>query len=345
MTTAGVVSEYPVPTAGSNPAGITAGPDGNVWFAEQAASKLGKLTTGGSFTEYTVPTAGSSPQRITTGPDGNLWFTEGGGWCIGCSQPNPGTSGIGKVGKVTTSGSFTEYNIPTSSGDPEMIVAAPAGDSSLWFVEENLSKVAKVSTAGVFTEYAVPTSPTFFGGLTTGPDGNVWFTESLASKVASIAPSSGAVTEYATPTAAAHPQRIAVGADNNLWFTEHDANKIGQLIYGGPIGGTVTPQENSAGSNPAEICVLCSQGQQAKPVDTATGAFWHSFTDFAIPGRGMALSFSRTYSSVFAGTNSPFGYGWSFSYSMSLTQNPSPTSVTIQQENGSLVTFTPSGSA
>jgi streptogramin lyase len=34
---AGVITEYPVPTAGSNLNGITAGQDGTLWFAEAAA--------------------------------------------------------------------------------------------------------------------------------------------------------------------------------------------------------------------------------------------------------------------------------------------------------------------
>ena len=34
ITTAGVITEFPIPTAGSGPAGIAAGPDGNLWFTE-----------------------------------------------------------------------------------------------------------------------------------------------------------------------------------------------------------------------------------------------------------------------------------------------------------------------
>jgi hypothetical protein len=34
ITTAGAVSEYPVPTTGSSPGLITAGPDGALWFTE-----------------------------------------------------------------------------------------------------------------------------------------------------------------------------------------------------------------------------------------------------------------------------------------------------------------------
>ena len=34
ITTAGAFTEYPIPTASSNPEGITAGPDGALWFTE-----------------------------------------------------------------------------------------------------------------------------------------------------------------------------------------------------------------------------------------------------------------------------------------------------------------------
>ena len=35
------ISEFPIPTAKSSPSGITAGPDGNLWFTEQAATRSG----------------------------------------------------------------------------------------------------------------------------------------------------------------------------------------------------------------------------------------------------------------------------------------------------------------
>jgi streptogramin lyase len=78
-----VITEYPVPCSCSSPRGITSGPDGNLWFTEDAGNKIGKVTTSGTFTEYTVPTSGSSPVGITSGPDSNLWFTEINGNNIG----------------------------------------------------------------------------------------------------------------------------------------------------------------------------------------------------------------------------------------------------------------------
>jgi streptogramin lyase len=60
--------QYSVPTAGSGPLGIAAGPDGALWFTEQSGNRIGRITTGGVFTEF--PTSSSSPLGIAAGPDG-----------------------------------------------------------------------------------------------------------------------------------------------------------------------------------------------------------------------------------------------------------------------------------
>src|SRR5437588_106152 len=94
LALSGKIREFAVPTANSFLRGITAGPDGNLWFTELAADKIGRITTAGVVTEFAVPTAGSAPGSITAGPDGALWFTE--------FQGN-------KIGRITTAGVVTEF--------------------------------------------------------------------------------------------------------------------------------------------------------------------------------------------------------------------------------------------
>jgi sugar lactone lactonase YvrE len=83
----GTITEFPIPitssSPGSNPSGITAGPDGNLWFTESAVNKIGRISPRGTITEFPVPTTGSGPDGITAGPNGNLWFTEYDGNKIG----------------------------------------------------------------------------------------------------------------------------------------------------------------------------------------------------------------------------------------------------------------------
>jgi streptogramin lyase len=86
ITTAGVITEFPIPTGGSTlctspfvgscPTGITAGLDGNLWFVEEGANQVAKITTAGVITEYPIPLANSVPFDIAAGADGNLWFTQ-----------------------------------------------------------------------------------------------------------------------------------------------------------------------------------------------------------------------------------------------------------------------------
>jgi streptogramin lyase len=94
------------------------------------------------------------------------------------------------------------------------------------------------------TEYPVPTTDGFPMGTALGPDGNVWFTEFSADKIAKITPS-GTFTEYPIPTANSQPQGIAAGSDGNLWFTETAANKIGKITTAGTITEYPIPTANS----------------------------------------------------------------------------------------------------
>ena len=73
ITPAGQISEFPL-SSNSYARGITAGPDGNLWFTEPG--KIGRIRPSGTISEFPLPTSESTSAFITTGPDGALWFTE-----------------------------------------------------------------------------------------------------------------------------------------------------------------------------------------------------------------------------------------------------------------------------
>lgn len=108
------ITEYGIPTIHSGPVGITAGPDGNLWFTEFRGNQIGKVTTGGSFTEYSIPSAGSFPTGISVGPDSNLWFTEQGV-----------ANNIGRVNLPT--GTPTPTRTPTATPTPFPSTVLSAG--------------------------------------------------------------------------------------------------------------------------------------------------------------------------------------------------------------------------
>ena len=43
LALSGKIREFVIPTASSDPDGITAGPDGNLWFTEFQGNKIGQL--------------------------------------------------------------------------------------------------------------------------------------------------------------------------------------------------------------------------------------------------------------------------------------------------------------
>jgi streptogramin lyase len=72
------------------------------------------------------------------------------------------------------------------------------------------------------------------GGIVSGPDGNLWVTEPGNNRIARVT-TSGVVTNFSTPTNGSNPADITIGLDGNLWFTEPGVSKIGKITTSGTI--------------------------------------------------------------------------------------------------------------
>ena len=260
------ITAYPTPTTGSNPYVITAGPDGNLWFAESSANKIGRITPTGAITEFPIPTSGSGAFGITAGPDGNLWFVE---------------SNANQIGQITPSGVVTEFSIPTGGSGPNGIAAGP--DGNLWFTEYNTGQIGRITPAGVVAEFATTDSGSGPLLITSGPDGNMWFTEYNDNRIGQIT-TAGAVAEFAAGPNLSGPDDIVAGPDGNIWFTEINTNKIARISTSGTgLAEFATPTLNSqpngitAGPNGALWFTEVSGGRIAEI--TTTGVI----TEFATP--------------------------------------------------------------
>src|SRR5579885_3133497 len=248
------ITEFAVPIANSDPEGIVAGPDGNLWFTEYQSSKIGRITPSGTITEFALPNANSQPRGIATGPDGNLWFTE---------------YGSNQIGRITPSGTITQFALPNPCFNSSFCIAGPWGiiagpDGNLWFTDPGGDQIGRITPGGRVTEFALPTpssnsgggygnapggNNTASGGITTGPDGNLWFPEAGGDQIGRITPS-GTITQFALPTANSDPVEITLGPDGNLWFTETDGNQIGRITPEGRVTEFALPND---GSNPGAI--------------------------------------------------------------------------------------------
>jgi streptogramin lyase len=210
--------EYPIPTSNAHPYIIDVGPDGNLWFTEQGADQIGRITPTGLVTEFPIPTAGSFPQQMTSGPDGNLWLTE---------------AIADQIARVTPSGVFTEFKIPKGS-TPNGITVGP--DRNLWFGEIGTHAIGWMTTSGTFGQFPIPmaSSSTQPFSITTGPDNNLWFVEGVANKIGRVT-TAGVFKEYPIPSPSTDPVRIIRGPDGNLWFIEGIGNRIARITPSGEI--------------------------------------------------------------------------------------------------------------
>ena len=123
---ASTIQEFPVPASDVNPEftplnlPITAGADGNIWFAfNQATEGIGSFNPSThAFNVFADTTDGSSAtEAIVSGPDGNLWFTDDASNIIqAVSTGGGGGGGGGGTAPVITSTQDAFQTITTGKG-------------------------------------------------------------------------------------------------------------------------------------------------------------------------------------------------------------------------------------
>jgi virginiamycin B lyase len=123
-----------------------------------------------------------------------------------------------------------------------------------------LASPVPAAASPLLREFTIPSTFTEPWGITVGPDGRTWFTESdnNANRIGRVDPGTGNVTEFSIPTptnplqAQSGPHGIVTGPDGALWFTENGGNKIGRITTDGSLTEFPIP---SANSFPSDIIV------------------------------------------------------------------------------------------
>lgn len=256
------ITEFPIPTAASQPEDIVLGPDGNLWFTEKVANKIGRVIPSDPpvIEDFPLPTGFTSPFNITVGPDGEIWATAQGptnGGVVRMNPANPadteGKDGYGVVtaagiaagadGKIwlgAQGGSVVRIDPATLTEEATSDIAlagfnvrnlAPGPDGNVWVTDFG-GNIARVTPAGVATPFDVPGDGAW--DIVSGPDGNLWYTapEGNNSYVGRITPAGVAGPQYET-TDAGDQLGITVGPDGALWFAQAVANDIGRVTLDG----------------------------------------------------------------------------------------------------------------
>ena len=245
---AGVVTEFTIPTAGSQPLGITAGP-GRQPLVHRARRQPDRADHArrASITEFPVPTAEQPADghhgRARTATSGSPRTTATGsaGSRRRASSPSspcpprrarphghhgrPGRQPLvhrvtgNQIGRITPAGVVTEF-APPRPAQPTSIAAGP--DGNLWFTELRRQQIGRITPAGTITEFAGPDAPTaarrHHGRARTATSGSP---RTAANRIGRITPAGRRHRVRPVPDRpAASRGGIAAGPDGNLWFTE-----------------------------------------------------------------------------------------------------------------------------
>jgi len=169
VTPSGTVSEKSVPGA-TNIQGVALGPDGNIWFTDLGSREIGTIVSGTpTIVSGALTSQPSTAEDIASGSDGNLWVAEGARIAqvttsgVILNQFPAAAGAIGNanfitagpdgaiwftdtsnnaIGQITTTGTISEFALPTAGATPNGITVGP--DGNLWFTELSKGKIAVI---------------------------------------------------------------------------------------------------------------------------------------------------------------------------------------------------------
>lgn len=204
------------------------------------------------------------------------------------------------------SATITEYPIPAAANNLALVTVGSDGNLFVGGV----GQILKVTQSGSFTTYTIPAAANTVSGptvrgITTGPDGNIWFTvftefiERQGLTTATVKEgkvfkmtTSGRFTEYAVPNGASTwPEAITVGPDGYLWFTEPFAGMVAKMTTSGvlteyamPAGAYDTPTARPLAITAGSDGKLWFTEPRRKMVANMTTS--GQFAEFRLPGAG-----------------------------------------------------------
>jgi virginiamycin B lyase len=154
----------------------------------------------------------------------------------------------------------------------EVQALAVGPENYLWFGGINTGEspsnvIGRISPAGAVEEHALANTAGVLGigGITRGPEGDMWFTEPAANRIERISPT-GHPEGFTLPSAGARPTGIVGGPGGFLWVTLAGAGRVAKVD---PLG-QVSETALEPGARPAAIALGPDSALWAVETETAT---------------------------------------------------------------------------
>jgi virginiamycin B lyase len=206
------VQEFKVPE-GSHPHDVAPAKDGTVWYTAQQSGELGLLDPSDGSTRHIDLGEGSAPHGVIVGPDGAPWITD---------------SGINAIVRVDPrTEDIRIYPLPDDRPNVNLNTAAFDGDGKLWFTGQAGFYGSVEPVAGRVRVFDAPGGRGPYG-ITSTPDGDVYYASLAGSHIARIDTLTGRATRIDPPTAGQGARRVWSDSRGHIWVSEWNAGKVGR---------------------------------------------------------------------------------------------------------------------
>ena len=198
---------------GAHPHDVAPAPDGNVWYTAQSQGALGILDPrNGRFIQVSLG-KDAAPHGVIVGPDRAAWITEGGQNAI--ARVDPATKAV-KLFPLPKE--FPDANLNTATFDRKGI---------LWFTGQN-GVYGRVDPAtGKVEAWKAPKGVGPYG-ITTTPNGDVWYASLAGDHIAKIDTVSGDALMVQPPKPGVGPRRIWSDSKGLLWVSFWNSGEVGR---------------------------------------------------------------------------------------------------------------------
>jgi virginiamycin B lyase len=205
------IEEFTVPL-GSHPHDVAPAIDGTIWYTAQGSGELGQLDPNTGVTRHIQLGNGSAPHGVIVGPDGAPWITDG------------GLNAIVRVDPTTNETRI--FSLPEDIAYANLNTATFDQSGILWFTGQSGIYGRLDPATGDIKIFSSPKGPGPYG-ITTTPDGEVYFASLAGSYIARIDLESGNVTILEPPTPEQGARRVWSDSINRIWISEWNSGKLG----------------------------------------------------------------------------------------------------------------------
>jgi virginiamycin B lyase len=203
--------KFPLPN-GVSIHDVAPAPGGLVWWTAQQDGQLGILDPRNGSTKLVRLGDNSAPHGVIQSKDGKAWITDGGQNAIVSYDPKTEKVTVYKLPAET--GGYTNLNTPTEDVD-----------GNIWFTGQNGWHGKVDVKTGKVDAWRSPKGRGPYG-ITTTPDGNVWFVSLANSYLGQIDRATGNVKVIEPPVPNLGTRRVWSDSKGDLWMSEWSGGQI-----------------------------------------------------------------------------------------------------------------------